>query len=129
MFKLNLKSVLILAFVATMLIVEPAFAQASGDGVGKVADTVKGQFSQLADLVFAAMFLVGIGLGGMAALKFKAHSDNPQQNKLMTPVILALVAAMLIALPTFINTSMATLWGGDAETAGIEGTGGADMID
>jgi intracellular multiplication protein IcmD len=127
MFKLNLKSVLVLAFMAAILVVEPAFAQSS-DGVGGVADNVKEQFGSLAQLIFGAMFLVGIGLGGMAALKFKAHSDNPQQNKLMTPVILALVAAMLIALPTFINTSMATLWGGDAESGGLEGDG-AGLID
>lgn len=118
MHKFSFKKAMILAAVATLLVAEPAMAETAGE----VADRLTGQFEGFAKLIFGAMFLVGIGLGGLAALKFKAHADNPQQNKLTTPIILALVAAMLIALPTFINTGLETLWSG-AETGGIQGDG------
>jgi intracellular multiplication protein IcmD len=66
--------------------------------------------------------LVGIGIAGLSALKFKAHSENPQQNKITVPIVLAMVAALLIALPTYINTSTNTLFD-DTEAGGIDGRG------
>ncbi len=103
-----------LVFVAAMVAL-PAFGQA--DDLGGVADRIRGQLGQFADLLTAAMFLVGIGLGAMAALKFKAHNEDPRSTKITTPIVLAVVSACLIALPaylTFVSNSVV----GDTDNTG-----------
>jgi len=85
------------------------------------ADVAKGIFTQLgsmADLVTGGMFLGGLGVGGMSALKFKEHNENPQQVKLSKPVTYAFVAAALIGLPTYLKTASSTLNGdGDSNNS------------
>lgn len=85
------------------------------------ADVAKGLFDQLgsmADLVTGGMFLGGLGVGGMSALKFKEHNENPQQVKLSKPVTYALVSAALIGLPTYLKTASSTLNGdGDSNNS------------
>lgn len=82
-----------------------AFAMNAGD----VAENLRGQTSHFGDLVIAAMYLSGIGLGGLAALKFKAHNEDPRNTKITTPIVFALAAAMLVALPSFLGLSRETL--------------------
>ena len=92
--------------------------------IGKVAGNVSTSFGALADLIVAGSYLGGAGLGIQAALKFKAHNENPQQVKLSAPIVYSLVAACLLALPSFIQTGTDSLWGeGQAKSSSLTGGG------
>lgn len=101
----------------------PEFASAMN--VGAVAQNVSGNFTALADLISGGAYLGGAGLGIQAALKFKAHNENPQQVKLSQPMVYALVAASLLALPSFIGTASDTMWGGSQQSSQLGGGGSA----
>lgn len=78
--------------------------------------TFNSGFGDLSTLVTKGMFLAGIASGGMAALKFKEHSDNPQQVKLSKPLIYLLASGMLVGLPAMLDMSATTLTGQGATT-------------
>ena len=78
-------------------------ASAGAVTAGDAAHNVFSQLASFADVAMAVMFLSGLVVGGLSAFKFKAHSDNPQQNKITTPIVYAIVAAFLIGLPAFLN--------------------------
>ena len=91
------------AFLSAMLVSVPAFAQAQSGTIGASAEKVFGQLTSFADLATSAAFLMGIGFGIMALVKFKAYGDDPRSNKIHTPIILMVVAAGLIGLPAFLS--------------------------
>lgn len=92
-------------------------ATASAGTAGDMAKTFFDQLASFADVAMAVMFLSGLVIGGLAAFKFKAHSDNPQQNKITVPIVYAFVAAILIGLPAFLNMAKeSTLGTGDANS-------------
>jgi intracellular multiplication protein IcmD len=96
-----------------MMIALPAFAQSgSGATLGSVADKVQKQYHFFADATTGALMLIGIVVGGVAALKFKAHNENPREVKLATPLTLMLVSALLIGLPAFLNMTKSTVLDG-----------------
>jgi intracellular multiplication protein IcmD len=87
-----------------------ACADAAKDIAGASTTVVK-QISGLAGVVRAAAYLAGLGLCVAAILKFKAHKDNPTQIPLSTPVVLLLVGAGLLFLPTIFNLAGSSLFG------------------
>lgn len=92
-------------------------ASASAATFGDAANTFFQQLGSFADVAMAIMFLSGLVVGGLSAFKFKAHSDNPGQNKITTPIVYALVAAILIGLPAFLNMAKeSTLGTGDGNS-------------
>lgn len=102
------KSLALIGF-ALLLMSEAAFAQQTA---GDMARGVFDQMKDFADAATAGAFLAGIVVGITALFKFKAYSENPQQNKIAVPIILAFVAAGLIGLPAFLNMSKDTVLDG-----------------
>lgn len=103
------KAALATAFL-TLVVSGQALAQQKA---GDAADGVFDQLDSFANLATAGAFLVGIFMGILALLKFKAYNENPQQTKISTPIILMLVAAGLIGLPAFLNMSKDTVLEGE----------------
>lgn len=90
---------------------------ASATTFGEAANTFFQQLGAFADVAMAVMFLSGLVVGGLAAFKFKAHGDNPGQNKITTPIVYALVAAILVGLPAFLNMAKeSTLGSGEGNS-------------
>ena len=118
--KFPIKSILY-ALGAVALVAVPGFVDAKT--AGEVAENVGKSFGQLADLIVAGSYLGGAGMGIQAALKFKAHNENAQQVKLSQPIVYSLVAACLLALPSFIQTGTETLWGTNAKSSALVGGG------
>ncbi len=110
--------------LAIMLFAESAFAGggAGSGGVGDVAKTVTGNLSNIANLIGAAAYVAGIAFALTGLMKFKAHKDNPQQTPLSQPIVLIMIAAGLIFLPSMITAAGGTLFeGGKAGSAKGEG--------
>ena len=97
----NKRGILTMLALIALFMAAPAMAQ--DNTVGGVADRISGQLDEFANLLTGAMFLVGIGLGAMAALKFKAHNEDPRSTKITTPIVLAVVSACLIGLPAYLT--------------------------
>lgn len=116
-----------LAGAAAALVLSAIPGLADAATIGAVADNVSTSFGQLADLIVAGAYLGGAGMGIQAALKFKAHNENPQQVKLSQPIVYSLVAACLLALPSFIQTGSDTLWNGGATSSSLKG-GGVKLV-
>lgn len=97
--------------VAAVLLVGAALAPglAFAMNAGDAAENLRSQVSHAGDLVIALMYLCGIGMGGLAAMKFKAHNEDPRNTKITTPIVFALAAAMLVGLPSFLGLSRSTL--------------------
>lgn len=99
--KSNIKFLIPLALLALVF----AGDAAATPNAGAAAKTVFDQLGSFANLVTGGAFLAGIVVGVTALFKFKAYSDNPQQNKVTVPIILMMVAAGLIGLPAFLAMS------------------------
>lgn len=91
-----------------------AHAANLGDVANNIGSSVDGGLS----LLMKGSYFAGSACAAGALFKFKQHSDNPQQTPMKVPVILAVVAAGLLALPSFRQTSTDTVWGnGQAQSA------------
>lgn len=104
-----------------MIITGAVFADTSMT-IGDVASQVTGSFAQLGRLITAGSYLAGLGFSIGAIMKFKQHKDNPTQITIGTPIALVFIAAALLFLPTILSVSGATMFSGEAKTAGPTGT-------
>lgn len=108
--------------LAIFLFAECALAGGGSGGVGDVAKTVTGNLANIANLIGAAAYVAGIAFALTGLMKFKAHKDNPQQTPLSQPIVLIMIAAGLIFLPSMIGAAGGTLFeGGKAGSAKGEG--------
>lgn len=96
-----------------------AFA-VSGQGIGSVATTVRGNFAAIAQLITAGSYVAGFAFGVAAVVKFKAHKDAPTQVTIGQPIALLFVSAALIFIPGVLKSSGRTLFT-SGSTAGISG--------
>jgi intracellular multiplication protein IcmD len=93
----------------------------TGQGIGGVASQVTGNLTNVARLITAGAYVVGMAFAVGAIVKFKAHKDNPTQIPIGTPIALLFVAAALIFLPSVFKTSGSTLFGASGSVAGASG--------
>jgi hypothetical protein len=101
--------------VAIIFAAEEAKAQPSTDqGVGDVASTVEGQLTNIASLVVAGAFLIGIAFVAMGLMRLKAAVDSQgQQVKYSEGMWRLGLGAALVALPAVTGTGIGTLFGSD----------------
>ena len=98
---------------ATAAVLLPEIAHAVPTLQSQAASFSSGMGS-FADLLTKGMFITGIGTGGMAALKFKEHNENPTQVKLSKPLTYLLASGMLIGLPQLLDITTNTVTGNSA---------------
>lgn len=110
----------VLSGVGLLCFVGLAFA--GEDNLAGVADTLKNNFSALAQLVTAGSYLAGLGFAVGAVLKFKQHKDNPTQIPVGTPIAMLFVAIALLFLPMVLKVAGKSVFGSDLATTGVEGT-------
>lgn len=112
----------LLAFLA--LFSSTAMATSASDlTIGDVASLITGSFTQIAKLITAASYLAGLGFSIGAIMKFKQHKDNPTQIPIGTPIALLFIAAALLFLPSILDITSHTMFGGSGGTvAGPTGT-------
>ena len=85
-----------------------------------VTNNLHGQLPGIADILSAVSYLAGIGFGIKAALKLKEHNDTKGQVPISAPITMAVVAALLIALPTLLTTSKGTIFGVGAQSSSLD---------
>jgi hypothetical protein len=105
--------IMAVAAAATVLPVA-AFAQARD--VGGIATSLTTQTTQVATFVTVAAFVIGVGLAIAGLLKFRAHSQNPNDpsNKMSTAFMLVFVGAAMVAIPATLGSGILTVFGSGA---------------
>lgn len=93
-------------------------ASAAGDvGLAGVANNLsENQFPALLKVINIGSYVAGFAFAFKAALKFKEQNESKGQIPISTPVVLAIVAGLLIALPTVLKTTLQTLFGSGGAT-------------
>ncbi|WP_411840090.1 hypothetical protein [Paracoccus sp. ME4] len=115
------------AGIATLSIVMagPALAQLTA---GEIAGDLRGQVSSVGVLITVISFVLGVALAIAGLMKFRAHSQNPNDpsNKMSTAFVLMFAGAGLVAVPAVLGTGIATVFGTGAQQT--NGTGGFNAI-
>lgn len=111
-------------FVVFSLALLPALASAQVTDIGDMADGLQAQAGDIADLIGAAAFLLGICIGIVGLLKFRQHSQNPNDPsaRLSTAFTLVFVGAALIAVPTTLGVGIGSLFGSGATNVSVDGS-------
>jgi intracellular multiplication protein IcmD len=114
----------IAGLTALGLIASTAFA--TGTDIAAVATTITSEVNAVAKLLSVTAYVAGVGFALGGILQFKAHKENPQQTPLSKPVVMIIVSACLLFLPTILNIAGATLFGSSATSSASAG-GGASL--
>lgn len=119
----------ILALVALSLAVSiPASAIAQVRDLGDIASDIAIQTRFVSQLITVIAFVLGVGLAISGLLKFKAHSQNPNDPsaKISTAFVLVFVGAAMVALPATLGSGISTIFGANADRTNP--TSGFDSI-
>jgi intracellular multiplication protein IcmD len=92
------------------------FAQATD--INSLVAIVQTEAAGIVTLIWVVSYIAGIGFALAAILQFKAHKDNPQQVSLSKPVVLLIVSACLLVLPTVTGIAGTSLFGAESTTTG-----------
>lgn len=112
----------VLATIGLSLYASSALAQ-GGQDISKLSEAISTQATSIAKLMSIAAYVAGVGFALGGILQFKAHKDAPQQTPLSKPVVMIVVAACLLFLPTILNVAGESLFGGSKASAAKAGGG------
>ncbi len=112
-------------WIATLLLIcVAAAASAQVADIGAMASGLQSQAGDIADLIGAAAFLLGICIGIVGLLKFRQHSQNPNDPsaRLSTAFTMVFVGAALVAIPTTLGVGIGSLFGSGATNVTVDGS-------
>lgn len=116
---MKLKSNVVITTVVTLAALTPAILLAAD--ITDIAKTVTTQATAIAKLLSVTAYVAGVGFALAGVLQFKTHKENPQQTPLSKPVVMIVVAACLLFLPTILNIAGASLFGTGATSSAPSG--------
>jgi intracellular multiplication protein IcmD len=96
-----------LAFIALPL----AAAFAENHTITTIASSVTTQATAITRLLSITAYVAGVGFALAGILQFKAHKENPTTTPLSKPVVMIVVAAALLFLPTVLEIAGNSLFG------------------
>ncbi len=100
----------------------PVAAQVNN--IGDMASELQSQVGDIADLIGAAAFLLGIGIALLGLLKFRQHAINPNDPsaRLSTAFTLVFVGAAMVAIPTTLGVGIGSLFGNGTSNVSVDGS-------
>ena len=95
----------------------PSTVSAQVRDLGDIAQDLAPQTRFVSQLVTVIAFVLGVGMAIAGLLKFKAHSQNPNDPsaKISTAFVLVFVGAALVALPATLGSGISTIFGTNAD--------------
>ena len=108
--------------IVIALVASTVAAQVSN--IGDMAAELQSQAADIADLIGAVAFLLGLVLAIVGLLKFRQHSQNPNDPsaRLSTAFTLVFVGAALIAIPTTLGVGIGSLFGNGTVNVSVDGS-------
>jgi intracellular multiplication protein IcmD len=104
-----------------ILTMTPTLVWAGHHTVATVATSVTTQVDAVVKLLNITAYIAGVGFALSGILQFKTHKENPQQVPLSKPIIMILVAACLLFLPTVLTIAGNSMFGHNANSAATAG--------
>ncbi len=110
--------------IASLAVILPTAALAQVGNIGDMATELQKQAGNIADLIGAVAFLLGIVLAVAGLLKFKQHSQNPNDPsaRLSSAFALVFVGAALVAIPTTLGVGIGSLFGTGSVNVSVDGS-------
>jgi len=92
--------------------------------LGDMASVLQVQVGDIADLIGAVAFLLGVGIAMLGLLKFRQHALNPSDPsaRLSTAFTLVFVGAALVAIPTTLGVGIGSLFGSGVTNVSVDGS-------
>jgi len=116
--KFKKMAVMSLAVAGSLLVAETASAEMITDVASRLTDQLAG----ISKLILGVMFVGGLVMGGSAFMKLREHNENPNQTKLSKPIVMFIVSAALIAIPTTLGIFTNTLGGEGHQSTDSQGS-------
>lgn len=107
--------------IILLLSANDVLAADSKQTVGTVADILRNSMDNVAALIMAVSYVSGIAFSMMGLYKLKTHKDQPTQVPLSQPIVLLVLGACLVFLPSVVKTTGKTLWADQTITTGTSG--------
>ena len=116
-----IKSMAYLGVLSALMLVavDPAIAQ----GLNRITNPVKAQLPAVADVLSIIAYIAGVAFGIKAALKLKESNESKGQTPLSQPITLAIVAGILLALPTMLSVATESIFGAGNTKVNATGSG------
>ena len=116
-----IKNIAYLGILSALILVaiDPAIAQ----GLNRITTPVKAQLPVIADVLAIIAYIAGVGFGIKAALKLKESNESKGQVPLSQPITLAIVAGVLLALPTMLSVATESVFGAGNTKTKSDGSG------
>lgn len=120
-------AILAISALVLAILADEALAQHVRD-FGDIADSVRMQTSLVSILITVAAFVIGVGLAMTGLLKFRQHTQNPNDPSAKPGVAFAFVfaGAAMVALPALISSGVITVFGTGA--AVTDAFGGGNVV-
>lgn len=103
--------------IATLILAPVMVAADQHQDVSTVATNVTTHVNAIANLLSISAYIAGVGFALSGILQFKTHKENPQQVPLSKPVMMIIIAAALLFLPTVLTIAGNSLFGNNAASA------------
>ncbi len=111
-----------------LVVADPAFAAGTGTsagtdaGLGVITGTLKSTATNVTDILSLVSYVAGVAFGIKAILKFKEHNETKGQVPISQPIVLFVVTALLLSLPSILKlTQEATVGTGTSNVSIQEG--------
>ncbi len=119
--------ILAISALALSILADEALAQHVRD-FGDIADSVRMQTSLVTVLVTIVAFVIGVGLAMAGLMKFRQHTQNPNDPSAKPGVAFTfiLAGAAMVALPALISSGVITVFGTGA--AVTDAFGGGNVV-
>ncbi len=100
------------------------YTLAQVNNIGDMASELQSQVGDIADLIGAAAFILGIGIALLGLLKFRQHAVNPNDPsaRLSTAFTLVFVGAAMVAIPTTLGVGIGSLFGNGTANVSVDGS-------
>ncbi|HQY22478.1 MAG TPA: type IV secretion protein IcmD [Gammaproteobacteria bacterium] len=118
---MKLKRSIVITTVVALVALAPSILLAAD--ITDIAKTVTTQATAIAKLLSVTAYVAGVGFALAGVLQFKTHKENPQQTPLSKPVVMIVVAACLLFLPTILTIAGASLFGASPISSAPSGAG------
>lgn len=112
-----------LKLLTIILLLTPAIAGANDphQTISTIATNVTTHVNAIANILSISAYIAGVGFALSGILQFKTHKENPQQVPLSKPVMMIIIAAALLFLPTVLTIAGNSLFGHNATSAAKAG--------